>query len=258
MLIAWVKDQRSLKKLLDRGELSNKGMSADSPGSVDDFEVEKIVRQGRGKHKGEYLVRRPGAPPAQLCPARAAPAVHDADERWLPVRSPDCGRGTHGVQVKWRGYADSDNTWEPADHLKDNTAFVAFLGEQQDTQDEEIGGRGASRDDDGGSWQAQLARLEVYKRKYGDSNVPQKWAEDPKLGQWVSNQRTGKKLLDRGKPCRGMTAERATKLEALGFGWAASGSGSAGSVSTAEKRRRLAKREEEEESEEEESAEEQE
>ena len=84
MLIACrVKDQRSLKKVLDCGELSNKGMSADSPGSVDDFEVEKIVRQGRGKRKGEYLVRRPGAPPA-LRPARAAPAVQDADERWLP------------------------------------------------------------------------------------------------------------------------------------------------------------------------------
>ena len=92
-----LKDQRSLKKLLDRGELSNKGMSADSPGSVDDFEVEKIVRQGRGKRKGEYLVRRPGAPPA-LRPARAAPAVQDADERWLPVRSPDRAGAGHMVR----------------------------------------------------------------------------------------------------------------------------------------------------------------
>ena len=32
-------------------------------------------------------------------------------------------------------------------------------------------------------------------------------------------QRWGKRKLDRGEPSRGMTAERATKLEALGFVW---------------------------------------
>ena len=32
-----------------------------------------------------------------------------------------------GAQVKWVGWAHSENTWEPAGHLKDNAAFEAFL-----------------------------------------------------------------------------------------------------------------------------------
>jgi hypothetical protein len=44
--------------------------------------------------------------------------------------------------------------------------------------------------------------------------VPRQWAEDPRLGQWVSSQRQRKKVLDRGEHSReGMTAARAAKLE---------------------------------------------
>jgi hypothetical protein len=75
------------------------------------------------------------------------------------------------------------------------------------------------RDDAG--WEAQLAKLNDYTREHGDCNVPRDWAEDPKLSNWVSSQRKGKKKLDRGEPseARGMTAARAAKLEALGFAW---------------------------------------
>ena len=69
------------------------------------------------------------------------------------------------------------------------------------------------------SWEAQLARLAAYKAAHGDCNVPQGWAEDPRLGSWVSNQRTRKRKLDRGEPSEGMTAERAARLTALGFVW---------------------------------------
>jgi hypothetical protein len=69
-------------------------------------------------------------------------------------------------------------------------------------------------------WEAQLARLAAYKAKHGDCNIPQSWAEDPKLGRWVDTQRQGKRKLDRGAPkSDGMTAERAAKLTALGFVW---------------------------------------
>jgi hypothetical protein len=66
-------------------------------------------------------------------------------------------------------------------------------------------------------WEAQLARLAVYKAAHGDCSVPQRWAEDPQLGRWVHKQQTFKRKLDRGEPSRGMTVERAAKLEALGF-----------------------------------------
>jgi hypothetical protein len=68
-------------------------------------------------------------------------------------------------------------------------------------------------------WEAQLAKLKTYKRKHGDCNVPQRWAEGPPLGSWVSRQRKHKKALDHGEPSFGMTAARAAKLDALGFAW---------------------------------------
>ena len=68
-------------------------------------------------------------------------------------------------------------------------------------------------------WEVQLARLAAYKAARGDCSVPQQWAEDPKLGRWVNGQRQYKKMLDRGEPCKGMTAERVARLTALGLAW---------------------------------------
>ena len=68
-------------------------------------------------------------------------------------------------------------------------------------------------------WEAQLARLAAYKAAHGDCNVSQGWAEDPRLGHWVSMQRTRKRKLDRGEPSNGMTAARAAKLTTLGLAW---------------------------------------
>jgi hypothetical protein len=82
------------------------------------------------------------------------------------------------------------------------------------------GGRNSLGGDAG--WEAQLAKLRAYKAARGDCNVPRHWAADPPLGSWVHNQRTvRKRALDRGEPSEGMTAERAAKLEALGFAWRA-------------------------------------
>jgi hypothetical protein len=69
------------------------------------------------------------------------------------------------------------------------------------------------------TWEEQLAKLEAYNAEHGDCNVPRGWAEDPSLGKWVSMQRTNKRILDRGEPGNGMTAERAARLDALGFAW---------------------------------------
>ena len=77
--------------------------------------------------------------------------------------------------------------------------------------------KGATGDDAG--WERWLAKLKDYKRARGDCEVPQGLAEDPGLGSWVSNQRQGKKALDRGEPSKRMTAARAAKLDALGFAW---------------------------------------
>jgi hypothetical protein len=69
------------------------------------------------------------------------------------------------------------------------------------------------------AWEAQLARLAAYKVARGDCNVPTRWPMDPALGNWVKNQRTYKRWLDCGEPSKGMTAERAARLTALGLVW---------------------------------------
>ena len=47
--------------------------------------------------------------------------------------------------------------------------------------------------DEASRWDVQFARLVVYKAEHGDCSVPQRWAEDPRLGSWVSTQRYGKR-----------------------------------------------------------------
>jgi hypothetical protein len=62
-----------------------------------------------------------------------------------------------------------------------------------------VGGCGAAarRGDDAG-WERRLAKLKEYKSVHGDSDVPQGWAEDPPLANWVNRQRAGKQGLERG------------------------------------------------------------
>ena len=86
----------------------------------------------------------------------------------------------------------------------------------------------------GQAWEAQLTKLAAYKSEHGDCVVPKRWAEDPKLGRWVKDQRSHKTLLDRGEPSRGLTAERAARLEALGFAWAVESEAKAAAEAEAE------------------------
>ena len=78
--------------------------------------------------------------------------------------------------------------------------------------------RSDGRWDDAG-WERRLAVLQRYEREHGDCNVPAKWAEDPRLANWVITQRARKKALDRGDPWPQITAARVARLEALGFEW---------------------------------------
>ena len=94
----------------------------------------------------------------------------------------------------------------------DNLSAAAISKQQSKTS--------GTRDDAG--WEGWRAQLKAYKRRHGDCNVPVRWTGDPRLGRWAKEQRSLKKLLDRGEPMGGrgkgkMTAERAAKLEALGF-----------------------------------------
>jgi hypothetical protein len=69
------------------------------------------------------------------------------------------------------------------------------------------------------AWEAQLAWPAAYKAEHGDCSVPMRWAEDPRLGSWVSQQRKLEQKLDRGEPSEGTTVEWAARLTALGLTW---------------------------------------
>ena len=49
--------------------------------------------------------------------------------------------------------------------------------------------------------------------------MPQGWATNPQLGNWVKKQRAAKRRLDRGDDTPGITEEQVEALEALGFEW---------------------------------------
>ena len=73
------------------------------------------------------------------------------------------------------------------------------------------------RDDD--RWEANMAKLQKYKEKCGDCNVPRNFVEDQCLGNWVHRQRSYKKKLDTGDLHPGITQARIAKLDKVQFAW---------------------------------------
>jgi hypothetical protein len=70
----------------------------------------------------------------------------------------------------------------------------------------------------GTAWEDRLSELTDYRKVQGHCNVPQKYCENAKLGQWVANQRTQYSLHLRGKRSS-ITLLRIQALESLCFEW---------------------------------------
>ena len=68
-------------------------------------------------------------------------------------------------------------------------------------------------------WRERYSEVKAYHAEHGHCNVPQGWATNPQLGNWVMRQRAAKKRLDRGDRTRVLTEEQVVVLEALGFEW---------------------------------------
>jgi hypothetical protein len=62
------------------------------------------------------------------------------------------------------------------------------------------------------AWEKMFAELKRYKDEHGHCNVPDRWAEYPKLGSWVVTQRI---FRNKGK----LSSARKAQLDALGFVW---------------------------------------
>jgi hypothetical protein len=66
-------------------------------------------------------------------------------------------------------------------------------------------------------WESKLAKLKEYKAAHGDCNVPNVWAEDQQLANWVHNQRNNLRKTSTLDPA--VTEARWAKLDAIGFSW---------------------------------------
>lgn len=69
------------------------------------------------------------------------------------------------------------------------------------------------------TWYDRLRELHEYRTLHGNTNVPQKYLPNQKLGVWVNKQRMEKKCYDDGKPSS-MNDGKLEALRAIGFVWA--------------------------------------
>lgn len=67
-------------------------------------------------------------------------------------------------------------------------------------------------------WEEKFKDLIRFQMKYGHCNVPTKFRIDSALGRWVSTQRRHYKEMKAGLRST-MTADRAKRLEMIGFRW---------------------------------------
>lgn len=69
-------------------------------------------------------------------------------------------------------------------------------------------------------WLNMFEELKQFYNEHGHCKVPQVYAKNPKMGQWVKSQRTQYRLLQNGKHSS-MTKARIKLLESIGFIWEA-------------------------------------
>jgi hypothetical protein len=70
-------------------------------------------------------------------------------------------------------------------------------------------------------WNIRIQQLCEFKAEFGHCLVPNQYATNPKLGRWVSKQRSNYRLQQKGKPSL-MREERIRELESIGFYWGTS------------------------------------
>ncbi len=76
------------------------------------------------------------------------------------------------------------------------------------------------------TWSRMIAQLKAFKAKFGHTNVPEHWAENPTLANWVQSQRYKKK---KGT----LSEERVRELTRLGFKWSIYRTGDDSAMSSA-------------------------
>jgi hypothetical protein len=67
-------------------------------------------------------------------------------------------------------------------------------------------------------WSVRIQEMREFKEQFGHCLVPREYAANPKLGRWVSTQRSKYRLHQEGKPSC-LTTERIREVESIGFDW---------------------------------------
>jgi superfamily II DNA or RNA helicase len=86
------------------------------------------------------------------------------------------------------------------------------LQTEQKAKMDSIGFPWASEDKIEVKWQEMYEQLKTYHSEHGDTDVPGRWKENPKLATWVATQRARKKQGD-------LSDEQIQLLDKLGFTW---------------------------------------
>jgi len=73
-------------------------------------------------------------------------------------------------------------------------------------------------------WEARFRELLSFKAEKGHCRVPKVFKENIKLSNWVFEQRKNMRFMREGKNRKGLTDERITRLEEVGFEWSVSSS----------------------------------
>ena len=68
-------------------------------------------------------------------------------------------------------------------------------------------------------WERRFQQLKQYAATFGNCNVPRHYAPNPKLGIWVTSQRTNYRKYQNGDRSGQMTPERIERLVSIGFEW---------------------------------------
>lgn len=75
----------------------------------------------------------------------------------------------------------------------------------------------ARKERDGAEWNKNFEKLKRYREVHGNCDVPYRFAHDPSLGSWASNQRTRYKRVMEREPTEDVIWIK--KLESIGFEW---------------------------------------
>lgn len=135
------------------------------------------------------------------CPCRRGMEGATETETELLEEEEDVTEDEEGLAGEEEEEEEGHEGYEDEGHDRDDGGGGSEATLSQDTEDDadaKIGGDVSSRPDGGSvdygdflqqQYNELVAKLQSYKESHGDCNVPRDWAENPKLGAWVHEQR---------------------------------------------------------------------